>query len=93
MNSATRTIAGEELETIVAAFEAFELRSGPDGFGHVSIQDDLEIGVAFQRAIERYAADCLDADTFEPIETRTARALMRLAREVDTALGHDRSTK
>ena len=86
MTDSTTTIAGEPLETLLAALRSLEVRGGPDGWAEVSFRLKPEVGASFQRAVERYAAHCLHADTFEPIERRMAFALMRLATDVDAAL-------
>lgn len=73
------------MEVLKRLLPAIEVTKNDDGSYRVHITTDIETGAAWQRAVERRAADLITPESFEPFDDRFAPAFTQLVIDVAEA--------
>lgn len=86
-------IAGEPLDVLVRGLAEMDVGEQSNGMVHVEFELDPETGTAWARAIERYGADFIRADSRGTREQRHADAFVRICTEIAELLPHSSATR
>jgi len=86
MSQNTKLIAGEPVEVLRRLLPAIEVTKQERGYFRVDFTTDIETGAAWQRAIERTAADLITTERFEPFDSRSTAAFTQLVIEVASTI-------